>query len=84
MMSLSFYIAAIKQWIDVADWRSWIAHAIVAVPIAALFGFTPVVVLFAAREAEQALLYVAARERPHWLDHVMDVVAPALVAALWL
>jgi hypothetical protein len=72
----------LKLWIDGADWRSWLAHAVVAIPIAALFGVVPVLVLFAVRELEQLALEVAYQNRIHWLDHLLDTVAPVLAALL--
>lgn len=83
---ISDVIHAVKYWIDVADWRSWIAHALVALPIAALFGVVPVFVLFTVREMEQLAFEVMFEQQPHWLDHLLDIVAPvaASLALVWL
>lgn len=79
-------IVAVKDWVDVADWRSWIAHAVVALPIAALFGVVPVFVLFTVREMEQLAFEVMAEDTPHWLDHLLDIVAPvaASLVLVWM
>lgn len=82
-------LARIKQWIDVADWRSWVAHSVVAVAISLVslaLGFDlsattwSVFVLFFVREAEQLALEVVYHERPHWNDHLWDFVFPSLAA----
>lgn len=86
---ISDLLLDIKLWIDEADYRSWIAHAVVALPIAALFGVVPVAVLFIVRELEQLAIEVAYEDWPeplHLLDHLLDAVAPIVASLLlvWL
>jgi len=63
-------------------WTSWIMHAVLAVPIAWAFGATTAVVFYGLREAEQVIHRKAAGVKLDTLDRVMDVLAPALAAAL--
>lgn len=64
---------------------SWFLHAVVAVPLAALAPWCPLVV-FGIREAEQALHAHLLHDEPvTWrivVDRVFDVLAPALVGFL--
>lgn len=84
-------LSSIKQWIDGADWRSWIAHSIVGAAIAVvshglrfnnLASTWAVFVLFFVRELEQAGLAFAANEQPHWNDALWDFVTPTATAFL--
>lgn len=86
----------IGRWTHGDDWRTWVAHSVLALliflPPAAVFG--PAVGAAAAigyyliREPEQ-LLYGWAELTfdTDWVDHVLDVACPAAVtlaaAGLW-
>lgn len=74
---------AIKDWADGADYRSWITHALIGLPIGYVFGITGVAAAYLIRELEQfAFEYMLEDlgDWKHWLDHAMDVIAPVLVA----
>lgn len=75
---------AIKDWTDKADWRSWIVHALIGLPIGLVFGTLGVAAAYTIRELEQLAFEYMMRDDTNepikWLDHVMDIVAPVLVA----
>lgn len=95
-MSLISVLSAISRWSDVADWRSWITHALIAPGIAAtaalalwafgaprplVTGCALAVVFYFLRECEQVaheLFAGVSIPAKHWLDHVMDIIAPAV------
>lgn len=68
-------------WQEKADWRSWITHAVAAVPLALLFGDYATSLIYLFREVLHIEMYVDHGEQPHYLDHVMDFVAPYVVAS---
>lgn len=87
----------IRRWVDVADWRSWVAHALIAVPIFLITAgefwilkyfhiYTPwlaaaiaVINLYKVRELEQLAHELMGRWPPNYVDHVVDILAPAFV-----
>jgi hypothetical protein len=86
-MSLVSILSAISRWTDVADWRSWLAHAVIAVPLALLLSPKVSIAFYFVRECEQiAHELMAGMQIPlkHWLDHIMDVVAPIIAVAALL
>lgn len=73
----------IKDWVDAADWRSWIFHAVIGLPIGYVFGIKGVAAAYLIRELEQLAFEFMLGDLQgwqHWLDHVLDVAAPVLVA----
>lgn len=84
MSTIGKVLKAIARWSDGADWRSWITHAVIAVPICMIFGPVPTVVFYLLRELEQiGHEYMAWGYATDWLDHAMDVIAPAIVVSFW-
>lgn len=74
---------AIKNWVDGADWHSWIVHALLGLPIGYVFGVRGVAAAYLIRELEQLTFEYMLddlKDWTQWLDHVLDVVAPVLVA----
>lgn len=62
-------------------WTSWLMHALVAIPIALIFGTGAVLAVFLVRELEQIALQVPHLQEP-WYDYILDVAAPVIVALL--
>ena len=82
MNTIASVLRSIKAWVDVSDPRSWLAHAVIGWLLALVLGPLPVIVFFTLREAEQLAFEVMAGEQPAWLDHALDIAAPALAALL--
>jgi hypothetical protein len=77
---LTNYLRIFSAWVDGADWRSWLVHGVLGWLIALVFGPVPAIVFFFLREAEQLAHELMAGTRPPWLDHALDIVAPAAAA----
>lgn len=70
-------IMAVFDWTLKADYRTWVAHALMAALIAVVFGGEAAIVFYLLREAEQIALEAHGAEpitSKHWLDHAMDFV----------
>ena len=72
----------IARWTHGEDWRTWVAHAVIALVITALFGWLlgwlVAVGYYLIRELEQ-IMYDWAGGKPlrgKWRDRFMDVAAP--------
>lgn len=97
MPRLVAFLAAVSAWADGAQWRTWILHSLIAVPIALaaaalslvlwmLGSFTPLsagaltaVFVYLVRELEQVAHRLMRGEPLDPLDHVLDVLVPAVV-----
>lgn len=75
-------VRAVSRWSDVADWRSWVVHGTLTIPLMLVFGAWPVIVFYFLREGEQVLHRLMNGVPLDSLDHVMDVTVPVLVVAL--
>ncbi len=83
--------AEIARWTHGEDWRTWVAHAAIALIITAVFGWVlgwlVAVGYYLIRELEQLLYDWADRKpiRAKLFDHFMDVAVPAAVVlpAVW-
>lgn len=83
----------VQSWTHGADWRTWVAHSAIALVLSGVAGalFDAEVAVaapvgyYGIRELEQLLYgYVDRNLDRDWLDHVLDVVAPAVtVLAVW-
>lgn len=91
------WLRKISRWVNRADWRSWLFHAAIAVPILLITAgefwilkffhiFTPwlaaaiaVINLYKVRELEQAAHELMGGWSVDYLDHFMDIFAPALL-----
>lgn len=77
----------IARWTHGEPWRTWVAHAvialIIALPLALLWdpaiGGAVAVGYYLIRELEQIVYALVDRKKLTPLDNVMDVAAPALV-----
>lgn len=77
----------IARWTHGEDWRTWIAHAalalLIALPLALLWdptiGAAVAVGFYLIRELDQILYMVVDRRPLHPFDHFMDVAAPAVI-----
>lgn len=87
----------VRSWTHGADWKTWVAHSTIALALSGIAGaiFDAEVAVavpigyYTLRELEQVLYgYVDRNLDPDWVDHIMDVVAPAasvlLVWGWWL
>ena len=80
-------ILDIARWADVQSRGrlfSWVTHGLMAIPLAVVFGPLVPFAVFLYREGEQVLHRYLQDVPRDWLDHVMDVLVPALVGLLWL
>lgn len=95
-MSLGAFLDRISDWADAWRERTWLIHGTLLVPITlalwpvmvALQG-RPVaqasaggVAFYLWRELEQIAHEVMEGRQSDWLDHLLDVVSPAIVAVL--
>lgn len=72
----------LNAWSNGAYWRTWLMHAVIAVPLTLLFGAFATVVFYCLRELEQ-IAHEKMKNLPiFWADHFMDVVSPFLAALL--
>lgn len=72
-------------WSNETDARTWAVHAAIAVALSVVLSPAIAVSFYALREVEQVVNKLARKQKLHPLDHLMDVLAPALaVAPLWL
>ena len=74
----------IKWWVDAVDWRSWVAHAVIGLPIGLVFGVGGVFAVYLIRELEQLVFELLYDSDVKWLDHAMDIIAPVLLALIVL
>lgn len=65
-----------------ARWRTWMFHSLFAAVLGLIFGALPVLVLFGAREIEQAFTAAAAGFENDWVDHFADFAAPFTVIVI--
>lgn len=65
-----------------AEWRSWVAHAIVATLLSFLFGAYAAATFYVLRELEQAWRDIADRQNTDWADHFWDAWAPLAACAV--
>jgi nitrogen fixation-related uncharacterized protein len=74
---------AIARWTHGEDWRTWVAHAVIALILTAalgpFFGWGVGVGYYLIREAEQVLYATVDRKPIDWFDNFMDVAVPAAV-----
>lgn len=82
MSHIAKWLSAFKAWVDVSDPRSWLVHGVCGWLIGLVVGPVPVIVFFTLREAEQLAFELMAGEQPAWLDHALDILAPALAVLL--
>lgn len=76
----------VAAWTHGADWQTWIAHAAIALlifaPLVPILGASAAAAVpigyYTLRELEQLLYgYVDRTLDPDWVDHLLDVAAPA-------
>lgn len=74
---------AVWDWTCDPDhhWRSWVAHTVLLILMAAPFGVLPAVFFYAAREAEQALVKKIEGKPQDVRDNMLDIVVPMVAAA---
>lgn len=78
-------IARAWVWSNATDPRTWAVHAAIAFALAVALTPAIAVSFYALREIEQVINKLARKQKLEPLDHLMDVLAPALaVAPLWL
>ena len=83
----------VHRWTHGEDWRTWIAHTVFALLIAVcagliggavsdgdgvLIGATAAIAYYLVREIEQVVYMLVDGKPLHPLDHVMDVLVPAV------
>jgi hypothetical protein len=73
---------AIWDWVCAEDYRTWIAHALVAVALALPLTVYAMVVFYLLRELEQVADKLMKGERLVPKDHFLDVWAPMAGLAL--
>jgi hypothetical protein len=71
--------AFINQWTHGEDWRTWIAHSVLALVISLLLGKKTAVRFYLLRELDQILYQVVDRKPLNLFDNFMDVAVPAAV-----
>jgi len=77
---------AISKWTHGEDWRTWIAHAVIAfiltVVLSPFLGIDTSAAVaigyYTIRELEQVLYRAVNREKFTPVDHLMDVLVPAV------
>jgi hypothetical protein len=76
----------IARWTHGEPWRTWVAHAAIALLLTPVFGARVAVGYYFLRECEQILYAIVDKKKLTPLDHFMDVAAPAVavVAAVLL
>jgi hypothetical protein len=72
----------IYVWSMGARWRTWLTHSLLAALLLPVVGSWAVIVLFFAREAEQALLKRLVNVPIDWVDAGLDFTFPFLIAIL--
>jgi hypothetical protein len=72
----------ISSWTHGEDWRTWIAHAVIAVLLAIPFGWRVSIGYYFIRECEQILYNFVDFKPIKIVDHFMDVAVPAVVVLL--
>lgn len=70
--------AEINRWTHGEDWRTWVAHSVLALGLNELFGPRVAIGFYALREVDQVFYLVVDRKPLHLFDHIMDVVAPTV------
>jgi hypothetical protein len=76
---------AVARWTHGPDWRTWVAHTVLGLVIALVFGLVGwlgwqvAIGYYLIRELEQILYAVVARKPIDWLDAFMDVAVPSAV-----
>lgn len=89
----AMWLLDVKLWVDKADWRSWIAHAVIGLgviliylPVYWLFwwiGLSPLaavaLVIWGLREGEQLAFELMHGEDIKWVDHIGDILAPTIL-----
>jgi hypothetical protein len=76
---------AIARWTHGEDWRTWVAHTVIGLIIALIFGLVGwlgwqvAIGYYLIREIEQVVYAVVDRKPIDWIDAFMDVAVPSLV-----
>ena len=73
-------IARIYHWTLQERWRTWVAHSLLGLGLAPLFGAWTVMVFYGLREVEQVAL--DGPDDIDWTDHILDFAVPFLVLGL--
>lgn len=83
--------ATIREWTHGPDWKTWVAHSVIALLIFVLpaiifspaIGAASAIGYYLIRELEQLLYgYVDNDLDKDWLDHILDVVCPSATVLL--
>ena len=85
--ALLLALSDLYYWTLARNWRTWVAHAVLAALLALCFGTAPALVFYLLREAEQVGTSYLTGAPQDWPDHAGDVAAPLLACAvlrLWL
>ena len=75
-------LRAVWQWSQQARWRSWMFHALFAIPLCYAFGAGAVIGAFLFNEGKEAMEKAAKGQPIDWVDHGGDFVAPFLVSVV--
>jgi hypothetical protein len=78
----------INRWTHGEDWRTWVAHSVIGLIIAFVFGlfgwlgWQVAIAYYLIREIEQTFYSFVSKKPIDWFDNVMDVVVPTIVVLL--
>jgi hypothetical protein len=76
---------AVNRWTHGEDWRTWVAHSVIGLVIALVFGLSGwlgwqvAIGYYLIREVEQIFYAYVGKKPIDWKDAVMDVAAPSAV-----
>jgi hypothetical protein len=76
----------IAKWTHGDDWRTWVAHTVIALFLTVIFGWKIAIGFYFLRECDQVFYMVVDKVKLHPFDHFMDVAVPAAVVipTVWL
>jgi len=72
----------ISSWTHGPDWKTWVAHSVIASGLALIFGWQVAIGYYFLRECEQIFYNFVDKKHIKWFDGVMDVLTPATVVGL--
>lgn len=74
----------VYYWTLRESYRTWIAHALLAVALSPIVGPWAVMVFYVFREIEQVVVtWMYGLEEQDWLDHFLDVSAAFVATGLY-
>ncbi len=68
----------------VSSWRTWLAHGVLTLVLCFAFGGLAAMLAYTFREWGQIAEKASNKHKIDWLDSILDMVVPTIIAALYV